>query len=113
MGMSYGGNWNDPITRRVAAVWISEAMELHEKVDAYSGEFGDVSSSDSDALHFAAVYEYSVFTGDSGTGNLRPDDNMNRAEAAKVVKTAMEEVLDRAAENIDSTIDSFMDSYSY
>jgi len=113
MGMSYGGNWNDPITRRVAAVWISEAMELHEKVDGYNGEFGDVSSADDDALHFAAVYEYGVFTGDSGTGNLRAEDSMNRAEAAKVVRTAMNEVLNRAADTVNDTIDSFMDSYSY
>lgn len=113
MGMSYGGNWNEPITRRVAAVWISEAMELHEKVDNYDGEFGDVSAADDDAIHFAAVYEYGVFTGDSGTGNLRAEDNMNRAEAAKVVRTAMSEVLDRAADSVNDTIDSFMDSYSY
>jgi|GEM_PF-4543137 len=113
MGMSYGGNWNEPITRRVAAVWISEAMELHEKVDGYNGEFSDVSSTDDDAIHFAAVYEYEVFTGDSGAATLRPDDNMNRAEAAKVVRVAMEEVLERAASYVNDTLDSFLEEYAY
>jgi hypothetical protein len=113
MNMSYGGDWNSAVTRREAAVWISEAMELHEKVDSYSGEFGDVSSSDVDGLHFAAVFEYGVFTGDSGTGYLRADDGMNRAEAAKAIRVAMEEVLERAAENVDNTLDAFLEEYSY
>lgn len=111
MSMSYGGNWNEPVTRREAAVWISEALELHKMVAAYNNEFGDVSSSDADALHFVAVYEFGIFTGDSGTGNLRPDDGMNRAEAAKAIRVAMEEVLDGSASTVDETLDAFLEEY--
>ena len=93
-----GADWNSNITRHDAVVLISEVLGLYKNVDAYNGEFPDVSTSDPDSIHFAAVYEYGVFTGDADTGKLRPDDTMNRAEAAKVVFTAMEALLSQSAE---------------
>lgn len=93
-----GSEWNKEITRHDAVVLISEVLGLYKNVDAYEGQFPDVSTSDSDAIHFAAVYEYGVFTGDADTGNLRPTDTMNRAEAAKVVFTAMEALLSESVE---------------
>lgn len=93
-----GAEWNKQITRHDAVVLISEVLGLYKNVDAYEGQFPDVPTSDSDAIHFAAVYEYGVFTGDADTGNLRPDDTMNRAEAAKVVFTAMEALLSESVE---------------
>ncbi len=88
MGLSLDGNWNQPITRREVAVLMSEAYDLTDAEYDYYGQFGDISDSDPDTDHLAAVYEYGIFMGDSGTGNFRPSDNMNRAEAAKVAYVA-------------------------
>lgn len=93
MDLSLDGDWNEPITRREVAVLMSEAYLLFDYGYEYDGQFGDISENDSDADHLAAVYEEGIFTGDDGTGNFRPSDNMNRAEAAKVAYVALYEVL--------------------
>ena len=62
----------------------------------YEGTFDDVSDSDPNVEYYQAVYEYGIFTGDDATGDLRPDDLINRAETTKVIMTAVEEVVETA-----------------
>jgi hypothetical protein len=80
-------DWGAPANRREIAVWTANVFDLDGE---YEDTFPDVNASDQYADHYQAVYEHDIFTGDDGTGYLRPDDNINRAETAKALNFAAE-----------------------
>lgn len=108
LGLPYQGDWNESCDRGTVAAWTAEVfvgdvagIEIADF--EYEGTFEDVSESDPNVEYYQAVYEYGIFTGDDATGDLRPDDPINRAETTKVVMTAVEEVVEtaEAAEKLD------------
>ncbi len=69
---------------------VSEVFDLGGEEYSYDGAFPDVPASDPNAGHLQAVFEFGIFTGDSGTGTFRPEDPINRAEVSKVMNVAIE-----------------------
>jgi hypothetical protein len=101
LGLPYQGDWDESCDRGTVAAWTAEVFVgdvagLDIADFEYEGTFDDVSASDPNVEYYQAVYEYGIFTGDDGTGDLRPDDLINRAETAKVIMTAVEEVVETA-----------------
>ncbi len=77
---------NDPVTREQAAKIIVESQALPIVED--SGIFPDEASLSDwfvDANYASTIYAWSVMVGDSSTGKFRGGDNINHAEAAKVI----------------------------
>ncbi|OGJ42133.1 hypothetical protein A2974_01325 [Candidatus Peregrinibacteria bacterium RIFCSPLOWO2_01_FULL_48_20] len=107
MGLSDLGDWNAPCDRGTVAVWVSESFDLGGEDYDYEDAFPDVSGG-SDSGHYQAVYEYGIFTGDSATGYLRPEDEINRAEVSKVVNTAVETagMMNEVTENLEAVQES-------
>ncbi|MEK9159326.1 MAG: S-layer homology domain-containing protein [Patescibacteria group bacterium] len=101
LGLPYQGDWDESCDRGTVAAWTAEifvgdvaGLDIAEF--EYEGTFDDVSDSDPNVEYYQAVYEYGIFTGDDATGDLRPDDLINRAETTKVIMTAVEEVVETA-----------------
>lgn len=108
LGLPYQGDWDEACDRGTVAAWTAEVFvgdvaNLDINDFEYEGTFDDVSESDPNVEYYQAVYEYGIFTGDDGTGDLRPDDSINRAETTKVVMTAVEAVVEtvEAGEKLD------------
>lgn len=101
LGLPYQGDWNESCDRGTVAAWTAEVFVgdvagIDIADFEYEGTFEDVSESDPNVEYYQAVYEYGIFTGDDATGDLRPNDLINRAETTKVVMTAVEEVVEPA-----------------
>jgi len=83
--------------------------EDEEPTDEPTDEPEDEEDSPEDILdHWAedflqGLFDGEVMTGDGDTGNMRPNDNLNRAEAAKLLVLANEDLI------IDSFFDVFFD----
>lgn len=81
----------DPVTREQAAKLTTEGEDLPVIED--SGLFPDESSFSSwatDAWYHSTVFAWNKMVGDSDTGMFRPKDNINHAEAAKVITIGAE-----------------------
>jgi hypothetical protein len=103
-------DWGAQATRGDVAIWTSEAFELEGDDYDYDGAFPDVSSSDSNAGHYQAVYEAGIFTGDDGTGYLRPNEPVNRAETAAIVTRGVKNTQTNTVDNLTDFMES--DEYS-
>ncbi len=77
------------ITRGEMAKLIVEAT-LKTPTSHSSSSFGDVDTSNEYFNYIETLKDYKIVSGDSATGMYRPDDNINRAETAKIVEYAYE-----------------------
>jgi hypothetical protein len=84
------GMWNEEADRETIILWTVQLFGLEAGDTA--NPFSDVSESDANYDAIIAAYEAGVFTGDDGTGELRIEDSINRAEAAKVVTVVLDQL---------------------
>lgn len=97
------GNLNRSATREETAIIVAEIFDYNVDVkwqdpfDDYDGEFKG---------HVQAVYDEGVFSGHGETGDFKGEDNINRAETAKVIDVAGEELeLEREMEDLEERLE--------
>ena len=77
-------NFNTNITRGAMAVVFANILPDSEYVAVRSGAPADVLEESSVYLSVKKLYEAGIVSGDSGTGNYRPDDEIIRSEACVI-----------------------------
>jgi hypothetical protein len=103
------GKWNEPASREDVAVLVAEIAEKTTGVEiddySYDNVFPDVDASDPNAKEMQFMYDMGVFTGSGVDGQMNPDDSINRAEAAKVMNTAVTNIFE--AGGVTEDLDDF------
>ncbi len=89
LGIDFDTDLDDPATRGYV-VYLLEAIANFEIEDYTTVGFDDVAPAHefADNIEFARLNE--LVSGYDGTNNFGPDNNLNRAEAAKIVEKFME-----------------------
>ncbi|MDA1060163.1 MAG: S-layer homology domain-containing protein, partial [bacterium] len=103
-GLNRGSyEWNATAPRGDILMMVNGIFGL-EAVDYVDGTFPDVSASDSIADDAMASYLAGIFTGAGETGNLNPNDFIDRASFAKVINVGYDYLSD---ENFTDTLKTF------